>query len=127
MRTVPETIATRLDAAAKLLAERGFDATRVEDVAVATGVAKTTLYCYSDGKQEVLYWLLRRVLAALEVAVEDGATGGGKARARLERVVQAQLGDTAARPDAYRAGRAGLGEGPGTKSQPPWPPPFTSR
>ncbi len=112
MRQVPGWVAERLEAAAAVFADRGFEATRVEDLAEATGVPRATLYYYFAGKEDLLAWLLRQMLAAEADAVTEAAYGPGDARSRLGRVVQAQLGIMAANPATCRAllaewGRAG--------------------
>lgn len=49
-----------LDAALACFAERGFSATRVDDVAARAGVTKGTLYLYFSGKEELLKALVRQ-------------------------------------------------------------------
>ena len=59
------------DVAAPLFAERGFAATRMEDVAAAAGMQKPSLYYYFDSKQELLTSLVEsRVGVALERLTE---------------------------------------------------------
>jgi TetR/AcrR family transcriptional regulator len=48
-----------LDAALDLFVERGFAATRTEDVAVRAGVSKGTLYLYYPSKEELLKEVIR--------------------------------------------------------------------
>jgi TetR/AcrR family transcriptional regulator len=103
MRQVPGWVAERLEAAAAVFADRGFEATRVEDLAEATGVPRATLYYYFAGKEDLLAWLLRQTLAAEAEAVTEVASGPGDARSRLEQVVRAQLGVMAANPATCRA------------------------
>jgi len=112
MRAVPDSIAEGLERAAAVFADRGFDQTRIEDLAEATGVPRATLYYYFTGKEDILAWLLRRMLAANAEAVAGAAAGPGSARERLEAVVLAKLEVSARNPDACRAlwadfGRAG--------------------
>jgi AcrR family transcriptional regulator len=52
----PEEI---MAAALELFVERGFAATRLEDVAAHAGVAKGTLYLYFDGKEELFKAVVR--------------------------------------------------------------------
>lgn len=103
MREIPAQIAERLPAAAALFAERGLNDTKIEEVAAATGVPKATLYYYFAGKEDILAFLLEDVLqhVADEVskAMADADTGAN----RLSRVIGAQLGVMARRPDACRA------------------------
>lgn len=54
-----------LDAALDLFVERGFAATRSEDVAARAGVSKGTLYLYYPSKEELLKAVVRDNLGAL--------------------------------------------------------------
>lgn len=54
-----------LDAALELFVERGFAATRSEDVAARAGVSKGTLYLYYPSKEELLEAVVRANLGAL--------------------------------------------------------------
>ncbi|MEW6474258.1 MAG: helix-turn-helix domain-containing protein [Actinomycetota bacterium] len=65
------------------MAERGYDETRMEDLAEATGAPKATLYYHFSGKEAILAWLLRSALSAVGEAVAEAAAGRGTAR-RLE-------------------------------------------
>jgi AcrR family transcriptional regulator len=47
-----------IDAARKLFAERGYSATRVEDIATEARVAPTTVYAVAGGKQNLLQMLI---------------------------------------------------------------------
>lgn len=51
-----------LDAALDLFTERGFAATRMEDVAARAGVSKGTVYLYFPSKEAVLEGLVRRAI-----------------------------------------------------------------
>lgn len=103
MRAVPDNIADRLEPAATVFASRGFDQTRIEDVAEATGVPRATLYYYFSGKEEILAWLIRRTLAAITDAVALAAAGEGPARERLESIMLAMLRTMAEHPDTCTA------------------------
>lgn len=69
-----------LDAALALFGEKGFAATRAEEVAARAGVSKGTLYLYYPSKEELLKAVIRenlsRLLAAGEEMVEafDGSS-----------------------------------------------------
>ena len=54
MRKVPSKLAGQLYGAAELIAKRGLDGTRIEDIAEATGIPKATIYYHLDGKNAVL-------------------------------------------------------------------------
>lgn len=71
-----------LAAALELFAEKGFNATRVEDIAARAGVSKGTLYLYFDSKQAILRAQVRQGLAAnlqaLGGAVDRHQGGSGE-------------------------------------------------
>ena len=91
MRTVPTSIAAKLPRAAELIAERGLDQTKIEELAEVTGIPKATLYYYFAGKEEILVFLLRDLLTQVADAVAIGAESEGTAAERLAMVVRAQL------------------------------------
>src|SRR5690349_7946327 len=98
MRQVPDAMAERLVAAATEFADRGFEATRIEDLAAVTGIPKATLYYYFDGKEDVLGFLLRRMLERADAAVSAAVAGPGSAAQRIAAVIDAQLGVMAEEP-----------------------------
>lgn len=53
-----------LDAAADLFVEKGFAATRIEEVARRAGVSKGTLYLYYSSKEDLLKALIKNTLSA---------------------------------------------------------------
>lgn len=108
MRTLPAAIVGSEAVMAETFVDRGFEATRMEDLAEATGVPKATLYYHFRGKDEILAWLLRSTLSALGEAVAEAASGRGTARRRLEAVVLAHLRVMAERPASCRILVAGL-------------------
>jgi AcrR family transcriptional regulator len=55
-----ERRAVIVEAAGRLFGERGYDATRLDDVAAAAGVTKPVLYRHFDDKQALYLALLRR-------------------------------------------------------------------
>lgn len=69
-----------LDAALALFVEKGFAATRSEEVARAAGVSKGTLYLYFPSKEELLKAVIQHYVAneiaagAEEIAALDGPT-----------------------------------------------------
>ena len=64
-----------LDAALTLFIERGFSATRSEDVAARAGVSKGTLYLYYPSKEDLLKAVVRENLGALIKEGVDIAVG----------------------------------------------------
>src|SRR3954471_945754 len=69
-----------LDAALALFVEKGFAATRSEEVARAAGVSKGTLYLYFPSKEELLKAVIQHYIAneiaagAEQVAANEGPT-----------------------------------------------------
>jgi len=59
-----------LDAALALFMEKGFAATRVEDIAKRAGLSKGSVYLYFDSKEAVMEGLVRRAI----VPITDSAT-----------------------------------------------------
>ncbi|TXC65823.1 TetR/AcrR family transcriptional regulator [Piscinibacter aquaticus] len=62
-----------IDAALELFAEKGFAATRSEEVAARAGVAKGTLYLYYPSKEELLKAVISQRLSSEIVAVTEYA------------------------------------------------------
>jgi AcrR family transcriptional regulator len=62
-----------LDAALSLFVERGFAATRMEEIAALAGVSKGTLYLYYASKEELLKAVIRERLSNEIKAVADAA------------------------------------------------------
>jgi TetR/AcrR family transcriptional regulator len=102
LRPLPSPLRERLELAVSAFAEKGFEATRMEDVAEVTGVPKATLYYHFQGKEQILAWLLADLLRDVAEAVQRAIAGPGNALQRLEAIVRAQLEVMAARPDACR-------------------------
>src|SRR3954454_10836666 len=51
-----------LDAALELFVEKGFSATRVEDIAVRAGLSQGAVYLYFPSKEAILEGLVRRAI-----------------------------------------------------------------
>lgn len=109
MRKLPDGMRDKVLGAAELFAERGLDATKMEDVAVATGVPKATLYYHFAGKEDILAFLFHEILDEVERAVAAAAGGEGTAAARLRAVITAHLRVIAEHPAANRALQFDLG------------------
>ena len=77
-----------LDAALALFVERGFAATRLEEVAARAGVAKATLYRYYENKLELFKAVVRHALVAGFDEMEARRAGAAEsARAQLVRLL----------------------------------------
>jgi AcrR family transcriptional regulator len=84
-----------LSAALDCFAERGFAATRLEDVAARAGVTKGTLYLYFPGKEALFKALVRLELLPNLERLEAAAAGPGTAADMLARLVAVWAGHVA--------------------------------
>lgn len=101
-----------IDAAVRLIAERGFSATSVDEIAEAAGVAKGSVYYNFGSKADLFAAILTqgitRLTAALRAALDDGPQPTPVAR-----VVAELLGQVRANPafakviaaEVFRTGR----------------------
>lgn len=103
MRKLPAKLASQLYGAAELIAERGLDGTKIDDIAEATGIPKATIYYHLDGKNGVLTFLLGDLLDLIASEVGVAVSTTEDARTRLEAAVAAQLGVMVAHPFLCRA------------------------
>lgn len=103
MKKLPAKLASQLYGAAELIAERGLDGTKIEDIAEATGIPKATIYYHLDGKNAVLEFLLGDLLDLIAGAVGVAVASAEDARTRLEAAVAAQLGVMLEHPFLCRA------------------------
>jgi AcrR family transcriptional regulator len=86
----PEEI---LSAALESFAERGFAATRIEDVAARAGISKGTLYLYFDGKEELFKAVVRQALLPNLARIEAlAASFEGPSAFLLERLLATVTG-----------------------------------
>jgi AcrR family transcriptional regulator len=77
-----------LDAALELFVERGFAATRLDDVAQRAGVSKGTVYLYFDGKEELFKSVVRSgIVRAIEEAEQTVAAYEGSSADLLRALV----------------------------------------
>ncbi|MGV0592511.1 TetR/AcrR family transcriptional regulator [Mycolicibacterium porcinum] len=102
-RTVPPAVAEKLYSATDLIAARGLEKTKIEDIAKSSGVPKATLYYYFKGKDDILAFLFRDSLDALARDVAAAADGPGRGRDRLAAVIHAQVAHTMHRPATAQA------------------------
>lgn len=112
MRPVPPAMAVKLNGAADLIADRGYDQTTIDDIAEASGVPKATLYYYFSGKDEIMSFLLNDVVSSMSAAVDTASRSNGSSWDRLVAVITALIDVLADHPAVCRAlysniGRAG--------------------
>jgi AcrR family transcriptional regulator len=103
MRQVPDKLASKLYGAAELIAERGLEDAKIDEIADAAGIPKATLYYYFSGKEEILAFLLNDMLKLIASEVGDAVKSPGTARERLESAVEAQLKVMLQHPSVCRA------------------------
>lgn len=92
MKEVTDHVAAALPRAATVFATRGLDGTRMEDIVEATGIPRPTLYYHFGSKEEILAWLLQRLMRDLSVEIGHILDRDEPGRARLHDVVHAYLG-----------------------------------
>lgn len=92
------TRAAILDAAEALFAERGFDATRLEDVAAAVGIRRASIVYYFRDKRELYDAVLEDVFGGFRARLERALGETGPLLARIEAAVSAWVDYVAARP-----------------------------
>ncbi|GHG17199.1 TetR family transcriptional regulator [Streptomyces filamentosus] len=89
------TRAKLYEAAVTLIAEQGFSATTVDEIAERAGVAKGTVYYNFKSKTELFEELLRHgvslLTASLRTAAEETAARGGSRVAALDGMIRAGL------------------------------------
>jgi AcrR family transcriptional regulator len=109
MRAVTDAVASALPAAARAFANRGLDGTRMEDIVAATGIPRPTLYYHFSSKEEILAWLLDRLLRDLAVDIGEVMDRDEPAAERLTAVVSAYLRRFAEHPELSTVLLADLG------------------
>ncbi|MGU3498383.1 TetR/AcrR family transcriptional regulator [Mycobacterium sp. C31M] len=102
-RAVPASVAERLYAAADIIASKGLQDTKIEEIAQASGVPKATLYYYFAGKDQILSFLLKDSLGHLAEEVAAAADTPGTGRDRLAAVIRVQVEHTMRRAGPSRA------------------------
>ena len=100
-----------VDAAGRLFGERGYDGTRLDDVAAAAGVTKPVLYRHFDGKTALYLALLARHRA--DLATFAGAVpAAGPLEQRLRAVLEVWLDYVEAHAYAWKMLFRDTGGGP---------------
>ncbi|HUN29772.1 MAG TPA: TetR/AcrR family transcriptional regulator [Alphaproteobacteria bacterium] len=84
----PYDIDSVTDVAFHVFAERGYDATSMDDVARAAGITKASIYHHVPSKEALLARGLNRALAALFGVLDEPEACAGTARARLAAIVR---------------------------------------
>jgi AcrR family transcriptional regulator len=89
------------DVAAKLFAERGYAATRLEEIAAAANVTKPVLYRHFDSKKALYLALLAKHIEQLPRFV-DPAVGSEPLAARLPAILDGWFAYVQERPHAWK-------------------------
>ncbi len=77
-----------LDAAFEEFVERGYVATRVEDIATRIGVTKGTVYVYFEAKEQLFEAMIRHISTPLEDLLISGNELKGTATERLQKNIE---------------------------------------
>jgi AcrR family transcriptional regulator len=88
-----------LSVAAELFAEKGFDATSVQEVVDRAQVTKGALYHYFDSKQDLLYEIYHSIISAQLAELERILAQAGSASQTLRSIIVSLVESTAARAD----------------------------
>jgi TetR/AcrR family transcriptional regulator len=96
------TRAAVLAAAEALFAERGFAATRLEDVAARVGIRRASIVYYFPDKPALYHAVLADVFGELLARIEPALLGGGPLAERAAAAVSAWIDQLAARPSTAR-------------------------
>jgi AcrR family transcriptional regulator len=99
-----------LDAALAVFAQKGFAATRLDDIAAKAGITKGTIYLYFDSKQALFEALARQSVGAQIDAVTAQLAGFPGSSAELLRFVLSSIGHFAMTSDRVVLPRLVLAE-----------------
>ena len=91
-----------LDVGRSLFAEKGFDATSVEEIAAKAGVSKPVVYEHFGGKEGLYAVVVDREMQALLDAITGALASQGHPRALLERAAFALLDYVESSTDGFR-------------------------
>jgi AcrR family transcriptional regulator len=101
-RKKAETRIALMRAALRLFADRGYDATTVEDIAAAADVSPRTFFRYYPTKVDVLFGDFEQRVASIRRALDDHESTEPLLR-RIRRAVAGVAGEFAAEPDIFSA------------------------
>lgn len=86
----------------QLFAEKGFDGTSIEEIAVRAQVSKPVVYEHFGGKEGIYAVVVDREVQALTAALTDALMAGGHPKALLERTALALLTYIESNEDGFR-------------------------
>ena len=94
MRTAsPERLSEILDAACRVICERGADALRMQDVADCAGVSRALLHYHYANRADLLRRAFEHADSAVDRHIEAVLEGASSPRERLKRLLSAYLDD----------------------------------
>lgn len=79
------------ECAMKLFAEKGYDATSVEEITAVTGIAKGTLYYHFEKKEDILNMLLEEGMRLLRNSIEIKIKNSNTATDKIKAVILVQV------------------------------------
>ena len=91
-----------LDVARALLAEKGFEATSVEEIAHRAAVSKPVVYAHFGGKEGIYAVVVDREMRRVLDLIESALAESGHPRRLIERAAQAFLAYVDEYPDGFR-------------------------
>jgi AcrR family transcriptional regulator len=91
-----------LDVGRSLFAQKGFDATSVEEIALNAGVSKPVVYEHFGGKEGLYAVVVDREMSKLLAAITGALTSTGSPRQLLERAAFALLDYVESSSDGFR-------------------------
>src|SRR5438067_2313454 len=89
---LPYSVDSLTDVAVGLFNTRGYDATRVEHIARAANISKSSVYHHVSGKDELLRRALERAVSALWAVFDESAANEGDPLSRLIHVMREMMG-----------------------------------
>lgn len=92
-RTRPQTRERLLEAATQVFSEKGYYATAVDDIVVASNTSKGSFYNFFPSKQEIFLALVDRLFGRLVSRVEDAVAEHRGALHKVDAALKAALDD----------------------------------
>lgn len=85
--TAPDRLGEIYRAAARIICEKGYDATSMNDIAEAVGITKAGIYHHIPGKRDLLYGIMTYGMDSLEEQVITPARAIADAEQRLRAII----------------------------------------
>lgn len=95
------TRAAILEAAGRVLAERGYEATSMDVVALEVGVTKATIYYHFDAKEDIYAAVVLHYLEAAYESLNRAVLATSDIACALEQIIDDQIDDTLAPSRRY--------------------------